>query len=164
MRLAFRHAIPPAPEPSSWRFGVHPKHPAFGRQFRTLGQDRHRDPRIGLSRPRAGARMTLVTVHLVSPDLAENAGVIERPSRRVQYRRPVRTSQHPPATRLRTRRRFWYLVTEWVDGITLAQMIEAHTRLPEETAVRILTQIGQAWTTRNSVGYAHALSVTGQRS
>src|SRR5437868_4995778 len=38
---------------------------------------------------------------------------------------------------------FWFLITEWVEGTTLARMIGAHGRLPEETAVRILTQIGQ---------------------
>jgi serine/threonine protein kinase len=43
-----------------------------------------------------------------------------------------------------------YLVTEWVEGLTLEQMIEAHSRLPEDTAVRIITQIGQA------VDYAHS--------
>ena len=50
---------------------------------------------------------------------------------------------------------FWYLVSEWVEGITLAHMVEAHTRLPEETAVRILTQIGQAVDYAHTVGYAH---------
>ncbi|MCI0704819.1 MAG: PilZ domain-containing protein [Planctomycetia bacterium] len=39
---------------------------------------------------------------------------------------------------------FAYLVTEWVDGTSLARMIEAHARLPEDTVVRVLAQVGQA--------------------
>lgn len=50
-----------------------------------------------------------------------------------------------------------YLVTEWVEGITLAAMIEAHLRLPEETALRIITQVGQA------VDYAHSQNRCPQR-
>jgi hypothetical protein len=37
-----------------------------------------------------------------------------------------------------------YLAGEWLDGGSLGQMIDAHRRLPEETAVRIVTQVGQA--------------------
>ncbi len=37
-----------------------------------------------------------------------------------------------------------FVVTEFLEGLTLSQLIEAHRRLPEETSVRIITQIGQA--------------------
>ena len=69
----------------------------------------------------------LVTVHLVSPDLAENAGVID--ALRDEFNTAVQF-EHPNILRLLdfgNEHGFWYLVTEWVDGITLAQMIQAHT-------------------------------------
>lgn len=39
---------------------------------------------------------------------------------------------------------FVYLVTEWVEGTTLARMIEMHGRLPEANVIRFLAQVGQA--------------------
>jgi hypothetical protein len=39
--------------------------------------------------------------------------------------------------------RHGYLVTEWVEGTTLARMIETHGRLPEANAIRFAAQIGQ---------------------
>jgi eukaryotic-like serine/threonine-protein kinase len=99
---------------------------------------------------------SLVTIHLVSPELSANQGVID--ALREEFATAVQF-EHPNILRLLDFGResgFWYLVTEWVDGITLAQMIEAHSRLPEETAVRILTQIGQAVDYAHAVGYIHA--------
>jgi serine/threonine protein kinase len=39
---------------------------------------------------------------------------------------------------------YGYLVTEWMDGTTLARMIEIHGRLPEANVIRFAAQIGQA--------------------
>src|SRR5262245_48026602 len=39
---------------------------------------------------------------------------------------------------------YFYLVTEWIDGTSLARMIDAHARLPEDNAIRFLAQVGQA--------------------
>jgi len=108
-------------------------------------------------RGRVGETQTHVAVHLVSPELSESEGVID--ALREEYRVAVQY-EHPNILRLLDfghEGGFWYLVTEWVEGITLAQMIQAHSRLPEETAVRILTQICQAVDYAHSVGYAHAL-------
>lgn len=97
----------------------------------------------------------LVAVHLIAPELSDDRGVVDR------LREEFRTAaqyEHPNILRLIDFGQdsgFWYLVTEWVDGITLAHMIEAHTRLPEETAVRIITQVGQAVDYAHTVGYAH---------
>jgi serine/threonine protein kinase len=107
-------------------------------------------------RGREAGTNSVVSVHLVTPELSETAGVID--ALREEFRTAVQY-EHPNILRLLDFGRdngFWYLVTEWVEGITLAQMIEAHSRLPEETAVRILTQIGQAVDFAHSVGYVHA--------
>ena len=37
-----------------------------------------------------------------------------------------------------------YLATEWVEGTTLARLIEMHARLPEANVIRFAAQIGQA--------------------
>lgn len=97
----------------------------------------------------------LVAVHLVDPELSDEPGVID--ALREEYRTAVQF-EHPNILRLLDLgqdRGFWYLTTEWVEGISLAQMIQAHSRLPEETAVRILTQVGQAVDYAHGAGYSH---------
>ena len=98
---------------------------------------------------------SLVTIYLLNPDLNDDSKTIQR--LRDEFRSACQY-EHPNILRLMDLGQdsgFWYLVTEWVDGISLAQMIEAHSRLPEETAVRILTQVGQAVDYAHTVGYSH---------
>jgi eukaryotic-like serine/threonine-protein kinase len=95
----------------------------------------------------------LVAVHIIDPELLAEPGVIDY--LRSEYRAAAGI-EHPNVLRLfdfGKENDCWYLVTEWVDGISLAQMITAHARLPEETAVRILTQVGQAVDYINLAGY-----------
>src|SRR5262245_27480227 len=95
----------------------------------------------------------LVAVHIIDPELLQEPGVIDY--LRAEYQAATGI-EHPNVLRLLDfgkENDCWYLVTEWVDGISLAQMITAHARLPEETAVRILTQIGQAVDYINAGGY-----------
>ena len=97
----------------------------------------------------------LVAIHLLSPELSQEQGVVER--LREEYRTAAQF-EHPNILRLidfGQEAGYCYLITEWVEGITLAHMIQAHTRLPEETAVRIITQIAQAVDYARTVGYAH---------
>jgi serine/threonine protein kinase len=97
----------------------------------------------------------LVAVHLIAPEIGEQPGLADR--FREEFRSASRF-EHPNILRLidfGNERGFWYLVTEWVDGISLAQMIEAHSRLPEETAIRIITQVGQAVDFAHAVNYSH---------
>lgn len=94
-------------------------------------------------RARDGASDDLVTVQLMPTELA---GQELFESLNAEFRSASQL-EHPNILRVLDFGRdgeFCYLVSEWVDGITLARMIEAHARLPEETAVRIITQIGQA--------------------
>ncbi|QJW96355.1 protein kinase domain-containing protein [Frigoriglobus tundricola] len=49
---------------------------------------------------------------------------------------------------------FEYLVTEWVEGATLARMIETHGRLPEANVIRYLAQVGQAIDHTRTGGFA----------
>jgi len=98
---------------------------------------------------------SLVTVYLLNPELNDDSKTIQR--LRDEYRSACQY-EHPNILRLMDLGQdsgFWYLVTEWVEGISLAQMIEAHSRLPEETAVRIMTQVGQAVDYAHTVGYSH---------
>jgi hypothetical protein len=91
------------------------------------GAYRARDPETG----------GLVTVYLY-PDGADAARRTER-----ALAAPV----HPNVLRVIDAGReggFSYLVTEWVDGATLARRIESHSRLPEADVIRFLAQVGQA--------------------
>jgi serine/threonine protein kinase len=86
---------------------------------------------------------SLVTLQLI-PAQPAKAGQYDRLA---QEFRAAAEVEHPNTLRLLdfgSDGEYWYLVTEWVEGTTLARMIEAHARLPEETALRILTQVGQA--------------------
>jgi len=97
----------------------------------------------------------LVAVHLIAPEISDQPGLAEQ--LREEFRRASRF-EHPNILRLidvGNEGGFWYFVTEWVEGITLAQMIEAHSRLPEETAIRIITQVGQAIDFAHAVNYSH---------
>ena len=97
----------------------------------------------------------LVAVQLISPDISDEPGAMDR--LREEFR-GAQQFEHPNILRLLDFGQdagFWFLVTEWVEGITLAHMIEAHARLPEETAVRIVTQIGQAIDYAHSASYSH---------
>jgi serine/threonine protein kinase len=98
---------------------------------------------------------SLVTVYLLNPEWNDDSKTIQR--LRDEYRSACQY-EHPNILRLMDLGQdggFWYLVTEWVEGISLAHMIEAHSRLPEETAVRIVTQVGQAVDYAHTVGYSH---------
>lgn len=39
---------------------------------------------------------------------------------------------------------YWFVAAEWVDGTTLGRLVQDRTRLPEEHAVRVVAQVGQA--------------------
>jgi serine/threonine protein kinase len=94
-------------------------------------------------RARDGATDSLVTVQLIPADLA---GPELFETLNAEFRSASQL-EHPNILRVLDFGRdgeFCYLVSEWIEGITLARMIEAHARLPEETAVRIITQVGQA--------------------
>jgi serine/threonine protein kinase len=97
----------------------------------------------------------LAAVHIIDSQFTDEPGIIDH--LRSEYRNAAQF-EHPNILRLLEfgqEAGYWYLVTEWVDGITLGQMIEAHSRLPEETAVRIMTQVGQAVDYSHAVGYTH---------
>jgi serine/threonine protein kinase len=85
-----------------------------------------------------------VAVKLLNPELTSNAARFDH------LRKEVATAlqfDHPNILRALDSGLdgvTGYVVTELVEGNTLAQMIDAHKRLPEETAVRIVTQVGQA--------------------
>jgi hypothetical protein len=79
----------------------------------------------------------LVTVYLYPHDSAAAS----------RAERALVAPEHPNVLRVIDAGRegaFSYLVTEWVDGATLARRIESHSRLPEADVVRFLAQVGQA--------------------
>jgi hypothetical protein len=79
----------------------------------------------------------LVTVYLYPDDAAA--------ARRTE--RALAAPEHPNVLRVIDAGRegsFSYLVTEWVDGATLARRIQSHSRLPEADVIRFLAQVGQA--------------------
>jgi serine/threonine protein kinase len=86
----------------------------------------------------------LVAVHLFTARAPADPNRVER--LRAEFR-AAQQCEHPNILRVLefgVESEFGFVVAEWVDGTTLAKMIEAHARLPEETAVRIVAQIGQA--------------------
>src|SRR5437868_12510209 len=48
-----------------------------------------------------------------------------------------------------------YLVTEYVDGVTLGERIKHESRLPEDVAARIITQTAQALDFAHKAGLVH---------
>lgn len=86
----------------------------------------------------------LVTVYLFPNDSAAGARRVDRLSATFEV---VSKLEHPNILRVTdfgTEGGFGYLVTEWVEGSTLARMIEVHSRLPENNVIRFLAQVGQA--------------------
>jgi serine/threonine protein kinase len=84
----------------------------------------------------------LVAVYLF-PD---EYGKSPRPDRLSAVFQTVAGLEHPNTLRVLDFGRegeFGYLVTEWVEGTTLARMIEVHSRLPEGNVIRFLAQVGQ---------------------
>ena len=101
---------------------------------RTSTLFRARDTETGLS----------AAVQLIPADLCKERGLFER--LHTDFQAAV-LLDHPNILRLLDFGResgYWYVATEWVEGTTLAQMIQAHTRISEEIAIRIVAQIGQA--------------------
>jgi serine/threonine protein kinase len=124
-----------------------------------LAQTAYRSPPLAvgnyeiISRAGAGvadvyrARATsgdLFAVYLFAEDAANKERLAAR--LRAEYD-AVAALDHPNLLRVIDSGRegkFGYLVTEWVEGTTLARMIEMHTRLPEANVIRVLAQVGQA--------------------
>jgi serine/threonine protein kinase len=83
-------------------------------------------------------------VQLIPGDLHKEPGLFERLHTTFQAALPL---DHPNIVRLVDFGResgYWFVATEWIEGTTLSQMIQAHTRISEEIAIRVVTQIGQA--------------------
>jgi hypothetical protein len=96
---------------------------------------------------------TTVAVKVLTIDLTESPVVLERFTREFTAAAKL---EHPNIVRaldFGLDEGVGYLVTEFVEGVSLGQMIEEQGRLAEETAVRIVTQIAQA------LQYAHERNV-----
>jgi serine/threonine protein kinase len=86
----------------------------------------------------------LAAVFLYTDDAPEKSGLAARMSAAYEAAAAI---DHPNVIRVIDSGRegkFGYIVTEWVEGTTLARMIGTHSRLPEANVVRILAQVGQA--------------------
>jgi serine/threonine protein kinase len=86
----------------------------------------------------------LAAVFLYTDDAPEKSGLAARMSAAYEAAAAI---DHPNVIRVLDAGRegkFGYLVTEWVEGTTLARMIGTHSRLPETNVIRILAQVGQA--------------------
>ena len=91
----------------------------------------------------------VVAVKILAPALAENPVLL---GRFVQEFRAAAKLDHPNIVRALdsgTDGPFTYLVMEYVEGKSLGRMLARGVRLPERTAVRVVTQVAQA------LEYAH---------
>lgn len=94
-----------------------------------------------------------VAVKVFSDDLSANPVLLERFTREFHAAAKL---EHPNVVRaldFGIDDGVSYLVTEFVEGVSLGQMIEDQGRLTEEAAVRIVTQVAQA------LQYAHERNV-----
>jgi serine/threonine protein kinase len=96
---------------------------------------------------------TVVAVKVFAADLVADPVLLERFTREFNAAAKL---EHPNVVRpldFGTDGNVSYLVTEFVEGTTLGQMIDDQGRLTEEAAVRIITQVAQA------LQYAHERNV-----
>jgi serine/threonine protein kinase len=96
-----------------------------------------------LFRARHTETQNFVAVQLIPSDQVDR-GLFDRLSAEFQRALPL---EHPNVLRLLDFGReggYVYLISDWVEGTVLAQMIQAHKRLSEDIAVRLVAQVGQA--------------------
>jgi serine/threonine protein kinase len=96
---------------------------------------------------------SLVAVKVFTDDLTADAVLLERFTREFNAASKL---EHPNVVRaldFGIEDGVSFLVTEFVEGVSLGQMIEEQGRLTEEAAVRIITQVSQA------LQYAHERNV-----
>jgi serine/threonine protein kinase len=87
---------------------------------------------------------TTAAIQLIPADACTEHGLFERLHADFQA---AALLEHPNIFRLLDfgrERGYWYVAAEWIEGATLAQMIQAHSRISEEIAIRVTAQIGQA--------------------
>ncbi|HSQ54571.1 MAG TPA: protein kinase [Gemmata sp.] len=96
-----------------------------------------------LYRARDTHTQSFVAIQIIPADLVER-NHFDRLNAEFQRASPL---EHPNILRLIDFGResgFIYIVTEWIEGTVLSQMIQAHTRLAEDISIRIVAQIAQA--------------------
>jgi hypothetical protein len=110
-------------------------------RFELLGRADTGVPGAYRARGPAGER---VGVYLFPAEAARQKKLADRLAAAAD---PESACDHPNVLRVLAagrEARYGYLVTEWVEGSTLARMIARHGRLPEAHVVRLAAQVGQA--------------------
>lgn len=87
---------------------------------------------------------TVVALKILNPHLATDSISIERFRREIRITREIQHPQVIAIYDLVTREEPYYLVMEFVDGLSLKDYIRLHAPLPIETVVSILTQLFDA--------------------
>jgi len=87
---------------------------------------------------------TVVALKILNPHLATDSISIERFKREIRITREIQHPQVIAIFDLVTREEPYYLVMEFVDGLSLKDYIRLHSPLPVERVVAILTQLFDA--------------------
>lgn len=98
---------------------------------------------------------TAVALKILNPHLATDSISIERFKREIRIAREIQHPQVIAIYDLVTRDEPYYLVMEFVDGLSLKDYIRLHSPLPIETVVSILTQLFDALSLCHSKNVIH---------